>query len=648
MAHPEAEMGYDDIGLDSGLMTPDKRELPAWAVSLGVHVVVLALLWTIQLASFGRPDLEITSQTPVTPETLKFSVAQDEMGSDSKANVPTPSQAVALLPGRDPQKELDRQLEETLLDVPQPETQRVILPSREEFVANIQAPGETQDVGGTEGAIDRLVREIEFKARERKTLVVWLFDASLSLNRRRDEIADRFELVYRQLRERNKGIEERLTTAVVSYGKATTFLTPEPVTDVDQVVKAVRNIKPDASGREYVFTAINDVMLKWKRALHSYRNSAKTRRNVMLIVITDERGDDYAGKSGKNFGYLDSTIRDMRRLSMTGYCVGNAAVFGREKGYVSFTDDTGYKWRRVAVDQGPETVAPERLKLPFWGSRSNRIENLSANYGPYALTRMINETGGLYLIAKHSTGSVTFPQDAMRKYKPFYGTIPQYMRGVNSNLAKRALFEVAGDSLREPVPSPKREFRADTEATLRNELRDAQKPMARLDYQLRAMIGKMEKGEKQRPLIREYRWRAAYDLAMGRLLATHVRAFGYQNTLAAMSASPLSFKQAGSNQWKLVPSANWQSYPPSIKKIAGRATFYLKRVIDEHPHTPWAMLAEHELSTELGWAWQEGKMPITRRNRGNNDPGILLADDNPNNPRKRRKKQKPRRKPPAL
>ena len=649
MAEVQAEMGYDDIGLDANVM-PDKRELPAWTVSLIVHVVVLGLLWTVQLAASGTPDLEINSETsPPDPEILKFSVAQDKMGSDSKANIPTPSRAAAVLRGRDPQKELDRQLEETQLDFPQPETQPIVIPSREEFVASIQTQGETRNVGGTEGAIDVLVREIEAKARERKTLVVWLFDASQSLNARRDEMADRFGRVYKQLRERNKGIEERLTTAVVSFGTETTFLTPEPVTDVSDVVKAVRRIKPDTKGKEYVFSAINHVMLKWKRELLSYRSSSKTRRNVMLVVVTDERGDDYAGKTGKNFGFLDLTIRDMRRLNICAYCVGNAAVFGREKGYVSFTDDTGYKWQRIAVDQGPETVAPERINIPFWGSRSRKIENLSANYGPYALTRMCAETGGLYLITHHSTGAMTFPESIMRKYKPFYGDIPRYMRDVNGNLAKRALFEVAGDSLKEPIPSPQLVFRANNEATLRNELREAQKPFARLDFHLRAMVTKMEMGEKQRPLIKEYRWQAAYDLAMGRLLATRVRAYGYQTTLSTMSSSPLPFKQSGSNQWRLVPSSNWQQYPPSVKKVAKKARFYLKRVIDDHPNTPWARLAEHELSTEMGWAWREARVAVTRRNgNGNNDPGILLADDDPNNPRNRRKKQPARRKPPAL
>jgi hypothetical protein len=38
---------------------------------------------------------------------------------------------------------------------------------------------------------------------------------------------------------------------------------------------------------------------------------------------------------------------------------------------------------------------------------------------------------------------------------------------------------------------------------------------------------------------------------------------------------------------------------------------YLKRVMDEHPETPWAFIAELELSTPMGWEWQEIKNPTT-------------------------------------
>ena len=438
-----------------------------------------------------------------------------------------------------------------------------------------------------------------------------------------------------------------LTTAVVSFGQNIEFLTDKPVADVSNVVKAVRTIKPDTSGRELTFSAVNAVVGKFNAKLQSYRRVTGDRHNVLFIIVTDERGDDFAGpdEKKKDYYYLDKVIRDLRRLNIRTYCVGNASLFGREKGKVSFVDDTGYQWNDCEVDLGPETVAAERLQLPFWGPNGRRFEQLSANYGPYALTRLCTETGGRFLIAEHSSGAVKFPPDVMRRYVPFYGPIPTYLRQLQANQAKRALYDAAKMTLQQRIPRPQLAFRADTEVNLRNAISQAQRPVATLDYRLREIQQVLEAGEKDRPKIKEDRWRASYDLAMGRLLATRVRAYGYQIVVAEMSRSPKKFQIAGNNQWRLVPSGNWKTYPPEVKKLAKKASQYLKRVIDDHPHTPWALLAEYELSTEMGWEWVEGKMYISPARKRN--PNQLLLDEENNRRRKMRKKQQSR-KPPKL
>jgi len=55
-------------------------------------------------------------------------------------------------------------------------------------------------------------------------------------------------------------------------------------------------------------------------------------------------------------------------------------------------------------------------------------------------------------------------------------------------------------------------------------------------------------------------------------------------------------------------------------------------VIDDHPGTPWALLAERELSTDMGWTWEGFSRPIPGSNqlRGNDEEvaRLLLADEN--------------------
>lgn len=633
-------LAYDDIGFGSAPIA-NGRELSAWIVSLVANVSVLAFFWTIHLSVKQELTLDISSEvTQIDQKEVAVAVALDKVGSNSETADAPNSQASAILKGRDTQKEIDEQLEETNFEAPIPQTEPVTEPNRSELLSTVIANGDTVDTGGTEGAIDVLTQEIENSLKERKTFVVWLFDASLSLNSRRKMIADRFENVYKQLGQRNKGLHKALQTAVVSYGHQTTFLTDQPVYDVADVTKAIRSIKPDTSGEEFVFTAVNDVLRKWKVRLTSFRNAAKERHNVMMVIVTDERGNDFAGKSTKNFMFLDNVIRDVRRNNIRVFCVGNAAVFGREKSRISFKDDKGYQWENCIVDQGPETVRAERLQLRFWGRTNRDLDRLSANYGPFALTRLCAETGGLFLITEHSQGAARFPSDVMRNYRPYYGTIAGYVNDLARNRAKAALSHVAQMTLTERLPTPQLEFQANNDNVLRQQIGQSQRPVARLNYRLEEMIKVLEAGEKDRAKLQEPRWRAGYDLAMGRLLAMRVRAKGYQAVVAEMSSSPLTFKKKGSNQWRLVASRKWETYGPTVKKIAKKARLYLKRVIDEHPNTPWALLAEHELSTEMGWEWREGRMVLATRGRNGDNPNqIQLADDEERMRRERMRKR---------
>ena len=42
---------------------------------------------------------------------------------------------------------------------------------------------------------------------------------------------------------------------------------------------------------------------------------------------------------------------------------------------------------------------------------------------------------------------------------------------------------------------------------------------------------------------------------------------------------------------------------------AGRPKPCLRRVVDDHPATPWALLAERELKDPLGFKWMETYVP---------------------------------------
>ncbi|MEN0112074.1 MAG: vWA domain-containing protein, partial [Planctomycetota bacterium] len=236
------------------------------------------------------------------------------------------------------------------------------------LVHGVGATGAT----GSRGAVDRLTAEILQSIEQRPTLVVWLFDRSGSLDKQRERVADRFERVYRELGvARSRGAagfgaedaesrdpdDEPLLTTVAAFAEGVEYLTPKPTADVEAIQSAVRAIRPDRSGRENVFSAVID-------AVNRHRNhvTRRPRRNVMLVVFTDEAGDDAER--------LDAAVQATRAWQTPVYVVGAPAPFGRVDAYVRYVDpdpefDQSVQW--LPVRQGPESLRPERLRLGFFG-----------------------------------------------------------------------------------------------------------------------------------------------------------------------------------------------------------------------------------------------------------------------------------------
>ena len=569
------------------------RDTPAWVISLVAHVAVLLLLASMTRITIFETQTDILSSIEeLDPDEYKFdSTVVDQIGSDSDANKLSLSQQAATQVGNEPQKQTEQKLEEEFLTVEIPNNAEIIEPSEAEILEVVETSGATEHAGGVEGAIDRLSLEIAGSLKENKTLVIWLFDVSPSVSKRRDVIADRFENVYKQLGLLKVQPEKYLKTAVASFGAKTNILTPDPVDDIQSIVGAIREIEADKSGDENVFSAVLTVAKRWS----SYRT--KQRRNMMIIVVTDEAGTDQNG--------LEAALSFTKRYGMKCYVVGNAAPFGRRIVKMPWELPNGDIVTAVA-EQGPETVVPERLQLPFWGLPSGDLDNMSSAFGPYALTRLCAETNGLYFVAADTPGK-TYDPAVMRNYRPDYSPVRRYEMEARKDPTKSALLNTALISWQSNMPTPQLTFPASTDNELRQVITEAQKPVALLDGKLQELYASLIVGEKNRPNLRNLRWRASFDLAMGRVLAMRVRAYGYNTVLAEMKATPKTYEKKDSNMWLLKGNPEITS-GPAVKKLAKKARGYLSRVVDNHPGTPWADLAERELSKPMGWVWEEGSM----------------------------------------
>ncbi len=634
MNQPEAHPPVDCVRLGSVEEPINYRASSAWLVSLLLH---LAFLLVVSLLAptpkdtegvllLASPPVEELAIEEVPPQEFHFDPTPRELVGGSQLGGLTDELPGQLQVPKAPQIPT---LEVIPLDVGKLRYQDLIQPATgvtEDLQQSIRG---TAGVGiaRAEGAVDRITHEILLSLEERNTLVVWFFDQSGSLSTQRESIQQRFGKVYQEL-----GVieaagdpafaasrEKPLLTAIVAFGLNVQFLTKSPTDQLPEIQEAVASIATDDSGIERVFTAIRMAASRFRR--YRVRDIARQAdaRNVMFVVFTDEAGDDQ--------DQLDSTVQLCRRLAIPVYVIGVPAPFGRRETLVKWVDpdpryDQSPQWGRV--DQGPESLLPERIKIHFAGS-GMRDEPIDSGFGPFALTRLCYETGGIYFavhpnrttqraVSRRDTAAYTahlrtfFDQDAMRRYRPEYISAQEYHRRLQSNRARQSLVQAAQSSWVTALARPRLRFVVRDEATWIRELTEAQKAAAKLEPVIRPLYKTLQQGEADRKKESVARWQAGYDLAMGRVLAVKVRAEGYNNMLAAAKRG-MEFADANNNTWRLVPSTEILT-GSQLKSHATKAHSYLERVVREHPGTPWAWLAKQELRQPLGWVWKESRTPL--------------------------------------
>ena len=437
------------------------------------------------------------------------------------------------------------------------------------------------------------------------TLVVWLLDQSPSAQGMVSQLGQRMSESYGKLTAGQNA--DRLLTAVVQFGQEAKFAVDPPSSDLALIQPALTSLEVDSSGRENLFAAV-------KAALEKYVPfRSQQRKEVIFIVVTDEAGDDAQ--------LVDSVLEEPKRLAIPFYIVGVPAPFGRDAGLAQTVEapaGTPENRNNPLVRQGPESRYREQIQLGFWGGATD-LDLLDSGFGPYALERLCHATEGRFLAIRPassgygfgggyaqqwpSPGVYQFDPQVMRKYTPTYQADAEWQTLVRSNGAIRALHQAAQLEPLMITAYPQLEFEKKGEAQMAVDLARAQQVAAKLEPPLRAFQETLAEGEKDRDKLTEPRLQAGYDLAMGRASAAFARISGYNSMLAALKSGK-QFEKETSTVWMLVPAETIET-TSALKRMVEDSKKYLQRVIDEHPQTPWALMAERELQQPIGWKWSE-------------------------------------------
>jgi hypothetical protein len=455
---------------------------------------------------------------------------------------------------------------------------------------SVPRPGRAgEEILHVEGAVDRITHEIARNLEEKNVIVVWLMDASISLIPERKAVAENLERVFSEINKLGVVKNDELVNAVVAWGQEPKPLV-DPTTDTKKVIEAIRSIETDESGVENVFTAVQFAIERYKSRV------TQQRRKMMIIVWTDESGDDYR--------LIDPVVGNCQRLAIPVYTVGPSSMFGKEIGTRPYVSPENGQTYFLPMNRGPETIHQEQIEVPFWFAGS-QYENLHSGLGPFALTRLAYETGGAYFIKDDPKDVSPFKVQTMIRYAPEYDSVANYIQRVKASPLRRAIMQAVEITRQRKLRgTPRLEF-APTGNTFQQELQEAQQTSAINLGILEQALQPFGRGlEKEYDLEKSSRWRAWYDYNYGRLLAMNVRNYEYNWACAVMKGKGREFVDTKSNRWKFVPDPK-TNFGSATQKQAGDAVRLLTRCVEQNPGTPWALLAQRELQYPLGFRVEE-------------------------------------------
>lgn len=538
-------------------------------------------------------------------------------------------------------------LPDSSLNVPtvNPGEQEVVSPNLlGEDLGESEVNGDAQVlVKGYGAALDRIALELIRMMRQDRLLVVWLFDESESMKDDQLKIKQRFGRIYKELqivdREAERiGISKRLRrkygrkksllseimlTTIASFGKQYHQQTKTPTSDINEVLSAIGKIPVDRTGSENMCAAILEAIGR-----HKVRK-ARDKRKLVLIVVSDESGDDGAA--------IETAIRSAKSVKAPVYVLGREAVFGSRFAYVRWTQrETGRRFN-LPVRRGPETPLPELLQ--YDGFR-RRYDSHMSGFGPYDQCRLCRDTGGIFFQLPHEDTDLNdfdnrvYVAHAMRAYMPSLLSRSEYVVERDRSDFRKAIWEVivmldpAGPNRRNIPELPDPALRAQSFSTEPGsfvaQTRQRGTQIRNIIALINRAITRMEKVKPLRAKEPSVRWRANYDLIRAQLYWYQLRLFEYGIAMDQFVRKGLRERLTRNpkhNRWQLYETGRklvlpdelnakrFKVSPEELKEKYRRALARFAELQQEHPDTPWARRAEWESKRPFGVAFRTYYQP---------------------------------------
>jgi hypothetical protein len=458
---------------------------------------------------------------------------------------------------------------------------------------------EATDVGT---ALDQLAREILRHLEAHKLTVVWLFDESGSMKDDQKAIREKFGRVASELKlnlEDSKKTAGALNHAIVGFGQDIHYELEKPTFDIDVIGKAIDRLRVDETGTENTLHAVQEVIGKYGRLI------SKDRR-LLIVLITDESGDD------------GSYVEEARQMAVSRgvpiYVIGRQSLFGYERAHLRYIDPVTKDEYWPTIRRGPETAGIEALQ---WDGLHDRWDEQPSGFAPYELARLAKDTGGIYFLLPSEENmrmrqrEKAYSITTLKEYVPDYESRVAYNERRQKSELRRTLFGIIEGI--NPHGGDKSPFHARRHFPIQpDELVPAAMEAGEAATIRLAALNGVEKQlrglQKLRDREPEKRWQANYDLMLAQVVAFQIKSFEYRACMQefvqrVQSGKPPVPRRKPSQdlvvQWEINHAREPKAPKELTEKTYAEAERLLRLVMERHPKTPWADLAQDELNRGL-------------------------------------------------
>jgi hypothetical protein len=138
---------------------------------------------------------------------------------------------------------------------------------------------------------------------------------------------------------------------------------------------------------------------------------------------------------------------------------------------------------------------------------------------------------------------------------------------------------------------------------------DKQKPIGMVIFDLEEALQRMVDVDKEenRNAETSKRWQANFDYALARLKARLVYMNEYNYVLGDIRADRLPVLEGDASGWRLGFKQKLSTNEGRVKNMAKEIAKLWKKIGEEHPNTPWALLAQRESLYAMGLEWRAAR-----------------------------------------